>query len=84
MALQEVSIGSPDGATFGRDASALIGFWGATPAARRTGSFTTVTTSAATSTTPFGFSTSTQANAIVTTLNEVVAVLVAAGLRGTT
>jgi len=74
-----------EGTCLGQDSSDKIGFYGETPAARRTGTFTTVTTTAASNTTDaWGFTTSTQANGIVSTLNEVVAVLVASGLRGAT
>lgn len=58
-----------------------LGFYGKTPVAQRSGAAqAAVTTTAATSTTPYGFSTTTQANAIVTLLNEIRATLVANGM----
>lgn len=83
MVLKYLDDADSDGTVLGQNSSVKIGFYGATPLARRTGTFTTVTTTAATTTTPWGFSTSTQADQIVTRLNEVINVLVASGLRGT-
>lgn len=68
------------GFTFG-ELTSNIGFYGATPAARRANaSQAAVTTAAATTTTPWGYATSTQANAIVTLVNEMRQVLVTTGL----
>lgn len=53
---------------------------GNVPIGMRSGSAqAAVTTTAATSTTPYGFSTAAQADAIVTLVNEVRATLIAAG-----
>lgn len=72
--------GNPDGSCFGSSATEKIAFYGGTPVAQRASAVqVAVTTTAATSTTPFGYS-STQADAIVATLNEVVATLTALGL----
>lgn len=58
-----------------------IAFYGVTPVAQRSGAAqAAVTTTAATSTSPVGFSTNTQADAVVTLVNEIRATLVAAGL----
>lgn len=58
-----------------------IGFHGATPTEQRANaSQAAVSTTAATTTTPWGFATSTQANAIVTLVNEIRASLVEKGL----
>lgn len=63
------------------DADAKLAFYGATPAARRANaSQLAVSTTAATTTTPWGYATSTQANAIVTLVNEMRQVLVTTGL----
>ena len=71
----------PGGTSFGQSTADLISFYGVTPIAQRTNANqATVTTTAATSTTPYGFSTVTQANAIVTLVNELQAALVALGL----
>jgi UDP-N-acetyl-D-mannosaminuronic acid transferase (WecB/TagA/CpsF family) len=71
---------SPDGMVVGQSATDKIGFYGATPVAQRAGSAqAAVTTTAATSTTPFGYSEA-QANAIVALVNEMRAALVAVGI----
>lgn len=68
---ERVDYGSDDGAQFGGASTDKIGFYGATPVVRPTATTTqtTVTTTAASSTNAFGFTTSTQANDIVTQLN---------------
>lgn len=71
---------SSDGFKVGDSASSKIGFYGATPVAQRaSANQAAVTTTAATSTTPFGY-TQAQADAIVTLLNEIRATLVEIGL----
>lgn len=61
--------------------SDTISFYGATPVAQRSGAAqAAVTTTALTSTTPYGFSTITQGTAVVTLVNELRAALVALGL----
>lgn len=70
-----------DGHTFGNAATDLISFYGVTPVAQRAGiAGVAVATTTATTTTPAGFTTLTQANAIVTLVNEIRATLVANGL----
>lgn len=65
----------------GLSASDSIGFYGVTPVSQRSGSAQdSVTTTAATSTSPYGFSTAAQADGIVTLLNECRATLAALGL----
>lgn len=71
---------SGGGFTVGQSATDLVGFYGATPIAQRAGAAqAAVATTAATSTSPFGFAEA-QANAIVTLVNELRAALVAAGI----
>ncbi len=82
---QKVVIGddNPDGVTLGADTSARVSLYGVTPVAQRAGaSQAAVVTTLAVSTTSniWGFSTSTQANAVVTLVNEMRAALVALGL----
>lgn len=78
---QQLSNGNTSGSSYGQSAADLISFYGATPVAQRSGvAQAAVTNTAATSTTPFGYSTSTQANAIVTLVNEMRATLVSLGL----
>lgn len=70
-----------DGIVLGNSTSDKISFYGVAPVAQRSGAVqAAVTTTAATTTTPFGFSTSTQANGVVTLLNEIRATLVQNGM----
>jgi len=79
-AARQLSDGNSQGTVLGTAATDLIGFYGATPVAQRSGSTqAAVTTTSATTTSPWGFSTSTQANAIVTLVNELRAALVNLG-----
>lgn len=78
--LKVIGNGNPDGCTFGASTTELVSFYGVTPIAQRSGAAqAAVTTTAATSTTPYGFSTAAQADAIVTLVNELRAALVALG-----
>lgn len=77
---RQISDGSPDGASFGQSTTDKISLYGVTPIVQRSGSAqAAVTTTAATSTTPYGFSTVTQATALITLVNELRAALVALG-----
>ena len=79
---RQLSDQGPDGTLWGASSTDLIGAYGsATPVARRAGSAqAAVTTTGSTSTTPYGFSTAAQADAIVTLVNELRAALVALNL----
>ena len=79
---RQLSDQGPAGTLWGASTTDLIGAYGsATPVAQRAGSAqAAVTTTAPTSTTPYGFSTSAQAAAIVTLVNELRAALVALNL----
>lgn len=57
-----------------------VGFYGATPIVQGSTGGSAVTTTAATTSSPWGFSTSTQANAIVTLVNGLQSALVSLGL----
>jgi len=73
--------GNPDGCSLGGATTDKISFYGVTTIVQRSGAAqTAVATTVPTSTNPYGFSTSTQANAIVTLVNELRAALVASGL----
>lgn len=72
--------GSPQ--FIGGSATSEIGFYGAS-ATTQPATVTSVTTTAATSTTPYGYLTSTQADAVVTSLNSVIAKLKTLGLIAT-
>lgn len=78
---QQLSNANPSGSSYGQSTADLISFYGATPLAQQSGAAqAAVTNTAATQTTPWGFSTSTQANAIVTLVNEMRQSLVDLGL----
>lgn len=78
---EQVTYNSPDGALVGNSATEKIGFYGATPVVQPV-TVAAVATTAATSTSPYGFS-STQADAIVSSLNSVIAKLKTLGLIAT-
>lgn len=72
---------SDDGYQVGRSATDKVGFYGTTPVAQASGaSQAAVGTAASTTTSPHGFATGTQADAIVTLVNEIRTVLVDLGL----
>lgn len=71
-----IGVNSPDGATVGQNSAVAIGFWGATPVARKAVSSAVaavVVTTAAATTTAYGFATTAQANGIVTAVNSLAA-----------
>jgi len=69
------------GHQIGQDDGALVGFYGTTPIVQPSGADqAAVGTAAATASSPYGFATSTQADAIVTLVNEMRSVLVNLGL----
>lgn len=76
---ENIGYGSPDGALFPRLSTQPIGFYGKTPAVQGA-AITGVTTTGSTTSTPYGYTTSTQADAIVTAVNAIVAKFTALGL----
>lgn len=69
------------GMKIGTATTELIAFHGATPVAQRASADqAAVATTGATNTTPYGFTTAAQANAVVTLVNELRAALVEKGL----
>ena len=81
MAVVHLSDGTADGTVLGQTTSDKISFYGATPVVAPTMSASAVATTVAVSTTNnWGFSGSTQANAIVSLVNELRADLVTLGL----
>lgn len=80
---KQLSDGNADGTVLGQDTSDLISFYGVAPIAQPA-AVTSVTTTAATSTTnAYGFTTAAQADAIVTAVNAVVSKLALLGLIAT-
>lgn len=81
MAVEYIGKNAPDGMSFGIGTTEKISFYGVTPIVQRSGAAqAAVSTTASTSTTPYGYATTTQADAVVTLLNECRATLVAYGL----
>lgn len=71
---------NPDGIQVGQSVTAKVGIHGATPTAQRAGAAqAAVVATAATNSTPFGYSEA-QANAIVALVNEMRAALVEKGI----
>ena len=77
--VEEIGKDQSDGILIGKTSSALVGFFGTSPVAQQS-TATAVATTAATSTTPWGFDGSTQANAIVTAVNACLTALKNLGL----
>ena len=81
MAVQQVTVNSEEGATFGATATDLISFYGATPAVQRASSAQAeFTITIGTSETCWGFKTSDQFNAFVAQIREIENTLTALGL----
>lgn len=83
MAVEYLDNGNDDGTVFGQDSSEKISFYGGTPQVQAAFSSAAVDTTSAVSSSAWGFSTSTQANAIVALVNEIRAELVALNLVAT-
>lgn len=77
--VEEIGKDQSDGILIGKTSSALVGFFGTSPVAQQS-TATAVATTAATSTNPWGFGGSTQANAIVTAVNACLTALKNLGL----
>jgi len=71
-----------DGCCFGRAAADKIAFYGTTPC-DQAAAIVSVSTAAATTTTPYGYAASTQADAIVTAVNAIIVALRECGLIAT-
>lgn len=80
-AVRQLSDNNSQGTQLGQSATDKIGFYGTTPIAQRAaGSGAAVSTTASTTTSPAGYTTTTQANAIVTLVNELRATLTGMGM----
>lgn len=81
MGVDYIGTGQPDGTALGRSDDKLSMF-GATPVVQQSVTADTITTTGAVSTTSniWGFSTSTQANEIVTAVSEILAALANVGI----
>jgi len=78
---KQVSDGRPDGLQIGKSVGDKVSFYGAAPVVQRAGAGqAAVGTTAATATAPVGYGSTTQADAIVTLVNEMRAALVGVGI----
>jgi hypothetical protein len=82
MPVRELSDGNPDGTRLGNASSDLLGFYGLTTPIVRPSVTAYTTTTAATSTSPWGFGTSTQADAVNTAVRQMATALRSLGLVG--
>ncbi len=81
--VKQLSDGNSNGTVLGQSATDLISFYGASPVVQNA-AVTSVTTTAATSTTnAYGYTTAAQADAIVTAVNAIIAGLALQGLNAT-
>jgi len=71
--MEYVGYNSPDGTTIGASTTEKVSVYGVTPVVQAS-ALTAVTTTASTTTTPYGY-TSTQADAIVTAVNAIITAL---------
>ena len=69
---EQVTSNSPDGAQMGKSSTEKISFYGQTPVALPSGLRGVATTASTSTTNAFGYTTSTQADAIVTSLNALI------------
>ena len=77
---RDIKLGTGTGTKIGTATTQKLGFYNATPIVQRSGAAqAAIATTGATQTTPWGFSTEAQANAIVTLANELRAWAVAIG-----
>ena len=83
MGVNYIGGGNDDGTVFGYDSSEKIAFYGGTPQVQAAFAAAAVETTNPVSSSAWGFSTSTQAAAIVSLVNEIRAELVALGLVAT-
>lgn len=76
----DITLGSTTGSKIGTAITEKLGFYNATPIAQRSGAAqAAVATTGATNSSPYGFTTAAQADAIVTLVNELRAWAVAQG-----
>lgn len=78
---KNITVGSTNGTQIATANTQKLGFWGATAIVRPSGAAqAAVATTAATNTTPYGYTTAAQADGVITLLNEIRNVLVNTGL----
>jgi UDP-N-acetyl-D-mannosaminuronic acid transferase (WecB/TagA/CpsF family) len=86
MGVKELSDKGPDGTRLGQTSTDLVGFYGATPVVRYATSVVAPasTASVSVSATQWGFSTSTQANALISAVARLTAAINTIGLTTST
>jgi len=78
---RNIQLGKTTGTKIGTETTQKLGFYNTTPIIQRSGAAQNgITTTGATQTNPYGYTTEAQANAIVTLVNELRAALVAIGI----
>lgn len=82
MAVRQLTDGNSDGTNIGQTSSEKISFYGAPPVARQSVSAYTTTTAAVSTSTNWGYTTSTQADAINTQVVAITAALRNLGVAG--
>jgi len=82
MSVEYIGTNQPDGACLGLTSSEKIAFFGATPTVQQSLTVTTIATTVAisTTTTKWGFSTSTQANQLIIAVDELLKLAANLGL----
>ena len=77
---QYLDSGFADGTILGQTSSSLVGFYGTTPKTRPAAVTALITTASTSTSSAFGYTTSTQAEAVTTAVNSIIAALQALGL----
>jgi len=80
MPIQYLGDGNPSGTVICQNASDLLSFYAGTPAAQPSAVTSVTTTGSDSTTNAYGYTTAAQADAIVASLNAVVAALATLGL----
>lgn len=81
MAARQLSDGTAAGQCLGQSITDPVAFHGSTPVVQRSGAAqAAVAATGASNSTPYGYTTAAQADAIVTLLNEIRAALIAKGI----
>jgi methionine synthase II (cobalamin-independent) len=79
MALKQLSDGRSDGVSVGQSATDKVSLYGVTPVVQAA-AITGPAATGSTTSTPYGYTTSAQADAIVTAINDIITALKNAGI----
>ena len=72
---EQISYNAPDGSQICRVSTELVAFWGGTPTAKTWASVTNVSTTAFSSTAPYGFATSTEGLQVTVAISTIIVAL---------